>query len=374
MKWKVIFMIIGMLCVELVSRGIAAESFKIGIVLPMSGSMEMYGQSGWRGIQIAHKERSQVLNKEVTLLLFDDKSDSMEAADGISNLINQDKVDAIIGPLTSSASLASASMIEKAGVPTITPTATHPDITPNRKYFFRTCFSDTFQGVAAAKFVREHFKADSAAVLMDINEDYSLKLNEIFTEEFEHLGGQVVHKTVYIRGQEDFSKQLDGMINADPDLLYFPGFARDIAQFALQARQRGLTIPILTADGAESPDLVSIGGAAVEGLCFTTHFDPESVTTERGKQFLKAYQQAYPEISLDVVAALYYDAYILLLDTLEQIGTVEKEQVAAALAATKNFEGVTGVMTMNENHDMVKPVVIMTVKDGKFQWLDTVQP
>ena len=209
---------------------------------------------------------------------------------------------------------------------------------------------------------------------MDINEDYSLKLNEIFTEEFEHLGGKVVHKTVYIRGQEDFSKQLDGISNADPDLLYFPGFARDIAQFALQARERGLTIPILTADGAESPDLVSIGGSAVEGLCFTTHFDPESVATERGKQFLKAYQQAYPEISLDVVAALYYDAYILLLDTFEQVGTVEKEQVAAALAATKNFEGVTGVMTINENHDMVKPFVIMTVKDGKFQWLDTVQP
>lgn len=255
----------------------------------------------------------------------------------------------------------------------ISPWATNPVVTQGKKWVFRACFIDPFQGYVGAKFARENLKAKNAAVLIDISQDYCVGIANFFMKNFTKMGGKIASKLHYNTGDLDFTAQLTAIKNSKPDVLYCPGYFKELALIAQQAKEVGLDVPILAGDAAQADELIKIGGKAVEGLSFTTHFDEKGVTTESGKKFVKAFRAAYPGVTPDSVSALSYDTYNILLDAIERAGSTDKEKVRAELENTKNFQGVTGVMTM-KNHDMVKPAVILTVKDGKFQWLATVQP
>jgi len=351
---------------------LAADPVKIGVVFPMTGPAAVYGQNGIKGLKLAQEHRPTVLGRPVKLMLADNKSDKVEASNAANRVIQKDKVCALLGCLTSSNSLAAAPVAEKAKVPMLSPWATNPLVTQKKNYVFRICFIDPFQGSVAAKFARDNLKAKTVALMIDISQDYSVGIAGFFQRAFTKLGGKVVLKTHYNTNDQDFSAQLGAIQAAKPDIIYVPGYFTEDALIARQARELGLNQPILSGDAAQADELIKIGGKAVEGLYLTTHFDEQGVTTEAGKRFVAAYRKAYNEAP-DSVSALSYDSYNALLDAMERAKSTDMAKVSQALEQTKNFPGVTGVLTLVE-HNAVKPAVILKVDKGKFVYVATVNP
>jgi branched-chain amino acid transport system substrate-binding protein len=227
---------------------------RIGCYIPMTGAAAAMGQVVWQGIEIAHRLQPQVLGRPVKLVLVDTKSDRIDAANAVSRLIERDKVAAIIGEVISGNTLAGTPIAERFGIPNITPTATNPLVTQKRQYAFRACFEDTRQGKAAARFAREHLKAQKAALLVDQSQDYCVGLAKYFREEFQRLGGQIVATAFIQGGDQDFSAQISAIKPAAPDLVYAPNYYAEDALLARQMQELGLKTPILTGDGAQVSD------------------------------------------------------------------------------------------------------------------------
>jgi branched-chain amino acid transport system substrate-binding protein len=339
----------------------------------MTGPAAAMGQMVWEGVQVAHGLKPQVLGQEVKLALVDTKSDKIEAANAVSRLIEKEKVAAIIGEVISSDTLAGAPIAERASIPNIAPTATNPLVTQNRKYAFRACFVDNLQGRVAARFARENLKADKAAVLIDQAQDYCVALANYFQEEFKKRGGEIVGVSYIQTGDQDFSAQISALKAKNPDIIYAPNYYAENALLAKQLQDLGVKAPILTGDGAQVPELLSIGGKAVEGMYFTAHFHRQGTVTPLGKKFLKAFEDKYKK-ELDAFSALAGDAYFLLLNAMEKAGGTNGPKVAQTLAATKNFSGVTGKITMGPDHNPIKDVVVIKVEQGKFAYQTTISP
>jgi branched-chain amino acid transport system substrate-binding protein len=367
------FLFIWLLLGMLNSLALAAGEIKIGLYLPMTGPAAAMGQMVWEGVQVAHRLQPRVRGQEVKLVLLDTKSDKIEAANAVSRLIEKDKVAAVIGEVISSDTLAGVPIAERAAVPNISPTATNPLVTQNRKYAFRACLVDDLQGRVAARFARENLKAQKAAVLIDQAQDYCVGLANYFQKEFQRLGGEIVGVSYIQTGDQDFSAQISALKAKKPDLIYAPNYYAESALLAKQLQDLGVKAPILTGDGAQVPELLSIGGQAVEGMYFTAHFHRQSAVTPLGKKFLKAFEGKYKK-DLDAFSALGGDAYFLILNAMEKAGTTAGPQVAQALDATKNFPGVTGKITMGPDHNPLKGVVVIKVENGKFTYQTTINP
>jgi branched-chain amino acid transport system substrate-binding protein len=351
----------------------AAPPLKIGLYLPMTGAAAAMGQMVWEGVQTAHRIKPAILGRKVQLVLVDTKSDKVEAALAVSRLIEKDQVQAIIGEVISSDTLAGAPIAERAQIPNISPTATNPLVTQGRQYAFRACFVDDLQGKVAARYAFEHLKARRVAVLIDQAQDYCVGLGTFFMQEFKRLGGEIVATSFIQSGDQDFTAQLSSFKARQPDLLYAPNYFAEDALLARQMHSLGLKIPILTGDGAQVPELLSIGGAAVEGMYFTAHFHRQGIATDLGKQFIQAYEDAYKK-ELDAFAALGGECYVLLAQAMEQAGGTGGPQVAQALARIKDFPGITGQLSMGPDHNPVKGVVIIKVENGKFAYQTTMHP
>ncbi len=351
----------------------AAAAIKIGLYLPITGPAAAMGQMVWEGVQVAHKLQPQVLGQPVELVLMDTRSDRIEAANAVSRLIEKDKVAAIIGEVISSDTLAGVPIAERAQIPNISPTATSPLVTQNRGYAFRAAYVDDLQGKIAARFAYENLKARRVAVLIDQAQDYCVGLAKFFQEEFQRRGGQIVSTSYIQTGDQDFSAQISALKGGKPDLIYAPNYYSEVALLAKQLQDLGVKIPVLTGDGAQVPELVTIGGPAVNGMYFTALFHRQGATTELGRKFMQAYEAAYKK-PLDGFAALGGDAYFLLTAAMTRAGGADGPQVAQALAATKDFPGVTGVITMGPNHNPLKGVTIIKVEQGKFVYQTTINP
>ncbi|MEW6387427.1 MAG: ABC transporter substrate-binding protein [Thermodesulfobacteriota bacterium] len=351
----------------------AGAEVKIGLYLPMTGAAAAMGQMVWEGVQVAHRLKPRVLGQPVRLSLVDTKSDKIEAANAVSRLIEKDKVAVIIGEVISSDSLAGVPIAERAGVPNITPTATNPLVTQNRKFTFRACFVDDLQGRIAARFAREHLKARQVAVIIDQAQDYCVGLANFFMEEFKKRGGKVVSVGYIQTGDQDFTAQISALKGKNPDLIYAPNYYAEDALLAKQLQGLGVKVPVLTGDGAQVPELLSIGGPAVEGMYFTAHFHRQGATTPLGKRYLQAFEKTYRK-DLDAFSALGADCYFLLQHALEKAGSPGGAQVAQVLAGTRNFPGVTGKITMGPDHNPIKGVVIIKVEKGKFAYQTTLNP
>jgi len=353
----------------------AQEPIRIGVYLPMTGGMASFGQMEWAGIQTAHSLKPTLMGRKVELFLVDTKSDKIEAANAVSRLIEKNKVQAIIGEAISGNTLAGGPIAEKAKIPMVSPTATNPLVTQGKKYIFRVCFVDTFQGEAAAKFAFHNFKARRAAVLTDKSQDYCVGLAEYFKKAFIRMGGKIVAETFCQSGDQDFSAQLSVIMAAKPDVLFVPNYYTEDALMARQAKELGLTVPIFASDGAQTPELIQIGGEAVEGIHFIGHFHSKGATTPLSKEFLKAFQKKYPkEKEVNAFHALGADAYFVLVDAMERAKSPEGQKVRQALAGTKQFKAVSGTMDIGEDGNAVKSAVILTVKKGEFAYLTTINP
>jgi len=349
------------------------EPVRIGVFLPMTGGVASYGQMEWAGIQVANQMKPTVLGRPVELILVDEKSDRIEAANAVDRLISRNRVHAIIGTATSSNTMAAAPIAEKARVPIVSPTATDPRVTQNRKYTFRVCFIDPFQGEVAARFAFNNLKARRAALLIDRAQDYCVDLANFFRNSFVKMGGRIVQTTYCQTGDQDFTAQLSAIMATKPDVLYLPNYYAEDALICKQAAELGMKVTIMSADGAQAPELIKIGGKAVEGFLLTGHFEKEGAATKLAKQYIRNYESRF-KTDASGFDALGADAYFILIDAMERAKSAEGPKVRAALAKTRKFGGVSGVINIGEDGNAVKSMVILQVKDGKFRYLATVNP
>jgi branched-chain amino acid transport system substrate-binding protein len=353
----------------------ASRAIAIGFFGALTGPQATFALSGRNGARLAFDERNRaggVLGKKIELLVEDDHNDPSEAASAVTKLITRDQVVALIGENASSRSLAAAPIAQRYRIPMVSPSSTNLEVTKKGDYIFRVCFIDPSQGKAIATFARKTLGASTAAFLVDVKSDYSVGLAEATRREFEASGGRIVGDQKYAEGDSDFSAQLTALRPASPDVLFVPGYYTDAGLIARQARALGLTATIVGADGFDSPKLVEIGGAAVEGVYFSNHYTPDDPSAAV-RNFVAVYRKAFGA-DPDSIAALSYDAARLIADAIQRAGSTEGKRVRDALAETRDFPGVTGRITFDADRNPVKPIVILKVERGKFRYAGTVGP
>lgn len=361
------------MCLALVAPSWAADPIPVGALLPMTGVVAAYGQMGWSGIKVAHSMEPEALGKKVELRLVDTKSDKVEAANAVSRLIEKDKVIAIIGEMISGNTIAASDAAERSQIPVVSPTATNPIVTQGKKYIFRVCFIDPDQGRIAAKLAKDELKAKTAGLIYDISQDYCVALAAFFKKEFTQAGGKIAAETKFKSGDRDFTPQLSSIKSANPDIIYAPIYYTEAALIAKQARDMGLNAPILAGDGVQAPELIQLGGKAVEGVYFTAHFHKDMINTERGKKFAALYEKETGK-ALDAFSAMAADSYFVIMDAIKRAGSSDPKKIREELVTTKDFDGVTGKITMQPDGNPIKAMVINKVKDGQFVYVTTITP
>jgi branched-chain amino acid transport system substrate-binding protein len=353
----------------------AQGEIKIGEVDPLTGGVSQFGIGCHQGFVLAFDEINRsggVLGQKLELVTEDDQSKPGQSSTAVRKLITQDKVVAILGDATSSATLEAAPIAQSDKIPMITPTATNPRITEVGDYIFRVCFLDEFQGRVLARFVRKKLNARKVVALIDVKQDYSVDLTKFFKDEFSKLGGMVVGEQSYATGDTDFRAQLTSIRVAQPDVVFVPGYYQEVALIVKQGRQIGLHMPFVGCDGWANQALLEIGGKAVDGCYFTNHFSPDD-PTPIVKEFVAKFQEKYGAPP-DTFAALGYDAARLLADAIKRAGSTDSKALRDALAETAGFEGVTGRISFDANRNASKPGLIVTVKGGKFEIAERIAP
>jgi branched-chain amino acid transport system substrate-binding protein len=352
------------------------STIKIGYFGDLSGPTFDFGQSAKNGVLMAVDEINQqggINGRKIDVVIDDDRGSPEVAASVIDKLITVDKTVAVIAGGASGISLAAAPKAQSARVPMISPSSTNPAVTQVGDYIFRVCFIDAFQGEVMAKFAAGTLKAKKAAIMLDYNSPYSRGLMEFFELSFAKLGGLVVSKQSYTQGDSDFRGQLSSIKSSEPDVVYLPGYYGDIAIIAKQARQLGITQPLLGGDGWDAPELWDLGGDALNGSYISNHYSVEDPSPAIQK-FVHDYKQHYGNLTPDAHAALAYDAMRFLLDAIQRAGVVNGPKVRDALAETKNFPGITGTISMDQERNAVKPAVILKLQDGQYIYQETIQP
>ena len=353
----------------------ASEEILVGEFSSLTGGTATFGQSTHNGITLAFDEINAsggVLGKKLKVLVEDDQSKPEEAATAVQKLISQNRVVAVLGEVASSRTLAAAPIAQSNKVPLISPSSTNPKVTEIGDYIFRVCFIDPFQGAVMAKFAANSLKLKKVAILYDVRNDYSVGLRNFFSETYKGLGGEIIGEQVFSEGDSDFRAQLTQLKSLKPEAIYVPGYYTEAGTVARQSRDLGLTVPLLGADGWESPKLFEIGGTALNGSYYSNHYsvdDPSPVI----QQFVKEYQAKYKEVP-DSLAALGYDAANILFAAIKRAGSTEGPKVREAIAQTTSFGAVTGTITIGKDRDAVKSAVVLKLQDGKTPVVETFAP
>lgn len=353
-----------------------SDVIKIGVFEPMTGANAAGGQLEVEGVKLANKLYPTVNGKKVELVFVDNKSDKVEAASAASNLVEQEKVNAVIGSWGSGNSMAGGDIFMEAKVPAVAASATNPLVTTGNDFYFRVCFIDPFQGKVMAKYAADHLKAKKVALLQEVSSDYSVGICRFFTDAFIDITGDkdaIVAKSNYNTGDQDFTAQLTNIKSKNPDVIFAPGNFSEGALLIKQARQLGITTPIIGGDTWETPEFIDIGQEAVEGTVFSTFFASETPITPESAVFLDAYRAEYNKEPA-AVTALAYDAYIVILDAIKRANSADPVKIRDEIAKTQGFPGAAGVITIDENNNAVKDAVLKQVKNGKFTYLDTIKP
>jgi len=351
------------------------DVIKIGEVGSMTGSEATFGTSTHNGIELAINQINAaggVKGKKLTLVSLDDQGKPEEAATAVTKLITQDNVTAILGEVASSRSLAMAPIAQSNKIPMITPSSTNPKVTEQGDYIFRVCFIDPFQGTVMAKFAQDTLKVKKVAVLRDVKNDYSVGLADFFIETFKKGGGEIVIDQSYSAGDMDFKSQLTAIRAKNPEAIYVPGYYTEVGLIGRQARELGIKVPLMGGDGWDSPKLKEIGGKALEGSYFSNHYSEED-QSPMVQEFIKNYKAAYNQVP-DGLAAMGYDAAMVLADAMKRAPDLSTQAIRDAIATTKDYHAVTGVITINEKRDAVKSAVVLKVANSNFKYQTTVKP
>ncbi|MEI6107405.1 MAG: ABC transporter substrate-binding protein [Opitutae bacterium] len=355
--------------------GYAAEPVRIGFFMSITGRDASFGEVSLRGARLAVDELNAaggVLGRPVELMVEDNRSVAGESATAAKKLIARDQVVALIGECSSARTLEAAPVAQAAGIPLITPAATSAKVTQVGDAVFRVCFIDSFQGDVIATFARRRLGLKRAALLIDSTAPYSVGLAEYFEKTFIALGGEVVATQKYSGAETDFHAQLTAIRAARPDAIFLPGYYVAAGLVARQAKQLGISATLLGGDGFEAPQLLEIGGDALEGAYYSTHFAMEN-TGAGSRHFVAAYRQRHGTVP-NGLAALTFDAVKLVADAITRAGTTERAALRRTLAATRDFPGVTGKTTINPSRDADKEAAIITVKSGRLAFVETIRP
>ncbi|MEO7598387.1 MAG: ABC transporter substrate-binding protein [Opitutus sp.] len=356
-------------------RGATENTIKVGEFASLTGKEATYGQAAHKGTLLAIEEINAaggVLGRKLQLVSEDDQSKAGESATIAKKLISRDKVVAILGEITSGRTLEAAPIAQNARIPLISPGATAPDVTNKGDYIFRVCFVDLFQGSVMAKFARNTLKLNRVAILSSASSAQSVGLAKIFRQRFTDDHGEIALEQKYADGDKDFRAQLTAIRAAGVDGIFVPGYYSEAALICKQARDLGLALPLFGVDGWESSELISIGGKSVEGAYFSTHYSAQS-SDPTVVGFNERFSRRW-NTSSDALSALGYDSALLLADAIKRAGTTDSKPLRAALASTKNFRGVTGTITFDAQRNVTKSAVVLQVKDGKFAFVERVDP
>jgi branched-chain amino acid transport system substrate-binding protein len=364
--------------IALVSSMAYAKEIKIGVVLPLTGNIAAFGETSKRGLDLASEQKNKLSNGDsVKLVYVDDRSDKVEAATAVQKLLDKDKVTVILGEVASSNSMAMAPIAEKNKTPMITHASTNPRVTKDKKYVTRACFIDPFQGAVMAKYALDN-GLKKAVVVTDAKQDYSVGLSKAFKKAYAAGGGKVVKTVLINSGDKDFNAQVATIKASNPEIIAFTGYYNEAALLAKQARDMGVKTPFIGADGVGFPQLIEIGGKAAEGFMYTDHFNEAAASSPEAKAYIEAYHKKYSKTA-DSMGALAADAYGMILNAMESCikagkASDDKECINTNLRGTKDYKGVTGVITINKEGNAVKSAVVNVVKDGKFTYKTTVNP
>ncbi|HVZ34111.1 MAG TPA: ABC transporter substrate-binding protein, partial [Polyangiaceae bacterium] len=347
----------------------------IGHYGSLTGNTAHFGQDTDKAVRLAVDEQNAaggLLGKKIRVVTLDDRGDSAEAANAVTRLIDVEKVSALIGEVASSLSLAGGRVAQRRKVPMISPSSTNPKVTQVGDYVFRVCFLDPFQGKVMADFARDTLKFERVGILKDVKNDYSIGLGDAFRTAFMARGGQIPIEQSFSAGDTDFSAQVTAIKAANVQGLYVPGYYTEVGEIARTADRLGLKVPLMGGDGWDSPDLFKIGGDALNGSYFSDHFAPDAATA-KSKEFVDRFTKQYGTQPTGL-GALGYDAAGVLFDAIKRAGKTDPASIRDALATTKNFEGVSGVISMNANRDADKSAVIVEVEGGKAKYRATISP
>ena len=353
----------------------AAEPVKIGFFMSMTGRDASFGEASLAGAKLAVEEvngSGGILGRPVELVVEDDRSLAGESATAVKKLISRDHVVALVGECSSARTLEAATVAQASGVPLVTPASTSPKVTQVGNSIFRVCFIDSFQGEVMATFARRNLGLRRAALLVDSTAPYSVGLADYFSRTFKALGGEVVASQKYAGTDTDFRAQLKAIRAAKPDALFLPGYYVAAGLVARQARDLGLGATLLGGDGFEAPQLLEIGGDALDGAYYSTHFAVEN-TGQVSRAFVEAFRSRFGTAP-NGLAALTFDSVKLIADAIKRAGTTDSGAVRASLSATRGFAGATGVTSINSRRDADKDAAIITVRGGKLVFVETIRP
>jgi len=354
----------------------AAEPIVIGEFASLTGKEAGFGQTSHQGVVLAIEEINAaggVLGRPLKLVYEDNQTKAGESATAAKKLISRDKVIALIGEVSSGRSLEAAPVAQQAKIPMIAPAATNPKVTQAGNYIFRVCFIDPFQGTVMAKFAKEDLKVKKVAVLSSVSNAYSLGLAKFFKETFVAGGGEIVTEKNLAEGDKDFRAQLTAVKAAGVEAVYVPCYYTEAALIVRQARDLGLTMPFFGGDGWEDEQLLKIGGDAMNGCFYSTHFSAEN-TDPVVAAFTAKYKARWNNESPGAFSALGYDAVYVIADAIKRAGGTDGPKLRDALAATKDFPGISGVTTIDKDRNASKSATIIALKDGKAKFFKTVAP
>jgi len=362
------------------ANGAAGGDILVGEYGSLTGPQATFGTSTHNAIIMAADEinaKGGVNGRKIKIVTEDDESKSDQAVTAVTKLISQNNVIAVLGEVASSCSIAAAPICQSNKVPMISPSSTNPAVTTQGDYIFRTCFTDNYQGRYIAEFGSKwcevNGKPKTAAILTDIKNDYSQGLTGIIEQTFTSMGGKIIGKQSYSNGDSDFRSQLTTVKGLNPSVIFVPGYYTDVGQMARQRVELGITTPLVGGDGWESPKLIEIGGKALDGCYYTTHYvadDPAPVV----RNFVTKYKERFGA-KPDAMAALGYDATYVLADAMKRAKKLDGPTLRDAIAATKGLAGVTGTINMGPDRNPVgKKIVVDQVLNNQLVLAATADP
>ncbi|MDX1973493.1 MAG: ABC transporter substrate-binding protein [Candidatus Sumerlaeia bacterium] len=359
------------------SASSGADKIKVGQFYALSGEQATFGISSKKGSELAFAEINAAGGvrggAQLEHITFDTRGIPQETGNAVTRLINNEKVVALLGEVASSLSDAGGQVAQEYRVPMITPASTNPKVTQIGDMVHRICFIDPFQGFVVAKFLKENKNATKVAVLFDQGQAYSVGLKDAFLEAYPKMGGEILTVQSYSSGDQDFSAQLTNIRDLKPDAIFIPGYYTEVANIALQAKRLGVNTILIGGDGWTSEKLTEIAGDSIEGAYYSNHYSPED-SRPKVQEFIKNFKEAYGGETPDAMAALAYDSVYILADAMNRAESLEPDDLAAAIASTKDFDGVTGKITLNAERNAEKDAVILQIQNGESRFVTTVSP
>ena len=344
---------------------------KVGVLLSLTGTQAYYGKEAKNGIDLAISELNDP-NLKIKVSIEDSQSNPSEAAKGINKLITSDKVTVVIGDMVSSNTIAAGSLAEKAKIPIISPGSTNDSVNAGKNYIYRTCFTDSFQGLVMANYASKNLKAKTAVILQDSDSDYSIGLSKKFTDKFTADGGKILKILRYSQKDTNFTSQLGEVRKQKPDVVFIPGYHQQVGVILREAKDLQIKSKMLGGDGWDTQELRQIAKGAENGGYISNHYSSESDDPTL-QSFIKAYKAKF-KTEPSSFSALGYDSANLVIQAIKDAKSNDAEKINIALSKIKNFKAATGEITIDKEHNASKPAVILEFVPNGYKYITSVNP